>query len=40
MHINSAKFLACHDVESKFEKENFLITLDDYTSEATSFKII
>lgn len=40
MHVNSAKFLACHDVESRYEKENFLITLDDFTSEATSFKII
>lgn len=33
MHLNSAKFLACHTVEAEHEKENFHITLDDYTSK-------
>lgn len=40
MHINSSKFLACHDKESKLEKENYEITLDDYSSDNTQFKII
>lgn len=40
LHLDSAKFLACHDHESKYEKENFLVTLDEYTSDATRFKIV
>lgn len=40
MHLDSAKFLACHDHESKYEKENFLVTLDEYSSDATRFKIM
>ena len=40
LHLNSSKFLACLDCESKMEQENFQITSDEYTSESTSFKII
>lgn len=40
MHVESSKFLSCHDEESHLEKENYLITLDDYTSDSTMFKIL
>lgn len=39
MHLNTSKFLACVDHESKVEKENFLVTLEEYSSDATRFKI-
>ncbi|EGR32737.1 MIR domain protein [Ichthyophthirius multifiliis] len=40
LHLNSSKFLACQIIESKYEKENYKILLDDFSSEQTLFKII
>ncbi|EGR27735.1 MIR domain protein [Ichthyophthirius multifiliis] len=40
LHLNSCKWLACKPMEAKYEKENFRITLDDYTSDNTMFKIL
>jgi hypothetical protein len=40
MHIVSGKFLACHEVESRYENQNYLLKLDDFTSEASVFTII
>jgi inositol 1,4,5-triphosphate receptor type 1 len=40
MHLNSNKFLAARPEEADFEKSNFKMTLDDYSSESTLFKII
>lgn len=40
MHLNSGKFLACHTIEAEHEKENFHVTLDDYTSDATMWKFV
>jgi len=40
MHINSSKYLACPSEESKHEKENYKLTLDDYSSDNTMFKIV
>lgn len=38
LHISSNRFLACRDVESDFEKENYKVNLDEITSDATVFK--
>lgn len=38
LHVDSCKFLACHNDESKHESDNFIVTLDEYASEATLFK--
>lgn len=40
MHVASSKWLACHQKEAKFENQNYRLTLDPYTSEATLFKIV
>jgi hypothetical protein len=40
MHINSSKFLACYLQEATVEKGNYKVTLDDYTSENTLFRIV
>lgn len=40
MHVNSSKFLACYPVEASIEKGNYRVTLDDYTSENTLFRIV
>jgi inositol 1,4,5-triphosphate receptor type 1/inositol 1,4,5-triphosphate receptor type 3 len=37
IHVVSGRFLACHETESRFENQNYLIKLDDYTSDATVF---
>lgn len=38
MHLNSCKFLACHSTEAVHEKENFHVTLDDFTSKKYYYK--
>ena len=40
LHLASQKWLVCQDVESNYEKENFLVTLDSFTSENSQFKIV
>ncbi|EAR98945.2 MIR domain protein (macronuclear) [Tetrahymena thermophila SB210] len=40
MHVNSSKFLACYPIEANIEKGNYRVTLDDYTSENTLFRIV
>jgi inositol 1,4,5-triphosphate receptor type 1 len=40
LHIDSCKFLSSKTQESKYEKENYLLTLKEYCSEDTIFKII
>lgn len=40
LHLNSSKFLACNFLESKHEKENYEIALEEYPSDSTLFSII
>jgi inositol 1,4,5-triphosphate receptor type 1 len=40
MHLNSSKFLACNFSESRYEKENYEIALEEYSSDSTLFKIV
>ncbi|KRX08878.1 MIR motif [Pseudocohnilembus persalinus] len=41
LHIESCKFLSCHLQQiSKIQSQNYALSLQDYTSEATLFKII
>jgi inositol 1,4,5-triphosphate receptor type 1/inositol 1,4,5-triphosphate receptor type 3 len=40
MHLASGRFLACHEVESTYENQNYQIRLDDFTSDASVFTII
>ncbi|CAD8168125.1 unnamed protein product [Paramecium pentaurelia] len=40
LHIASGKFLSCHDNEAQLENQNYLIKLDDYSSDYTVFKIV
>lgn len=40
MHLDSSKFLACHNQEANVQKNNYKVTLEDYTSENTLFKIV
>lgn len=40
MHLASNRFLACHEVESRHENQNYQVKLDDFTSDATVFTIV
>lgn len=40
MHVASGRFLGCHEVESRYENQNYQLKLDDFTSDATVFKIV
>lgn len=40
LHLNSSKFLSCNFVESKHEKENYEISLEEFCSDSTLFKIV
>lgn len=40
MHVASNKFLSVTFVEADIEKENYLITLEEYSSDSTFFKIL
>ncbi|KAL4462524.1 hypothetical protein ABPG74_000354 [Tetrahymena malaccensis] len=40
LHLNSSKFLSCNSVESKWEKENYEISLEEFCTDSTLFKII
>jgi inositol 1,4,5-triphosphate receptor type 1 len=38
--LNSSKFLACNFLESKHEKENYEIALEEFCSDSTLFNIV
>lgn len=40
LHLASSKFLACDMKEAKFENQNYKLTLDNYPSEASMFRIV
>lgn len=40
LHLNSAKWLAIKPIEAKYQKENYRMTLEAYTSDDTMFKIL
>jgi inositol 1,4,5-triphosphate receptor type 1/inositol 1,4,5-triphosphate receptor type 3 len=40
MHVASSRFLACHEIESRYENQNYKLQLDDFSSEATVFNVV
>lgn len=40
LHLNSNKFLSCNYNEAAYEKENFRLELQEFSSRNTTFKIL
>lgn len=40
LHVSSNKFLACRNTEAEIERENYKVSLDEFSSDVTMFKFL